>query len=211
MMFSIVSTAVVAGAALGLSAGIAPGPMFSLVLAQTLAHNLREGLKVAVAPLLTDGPIIVLSLCFMTAIAEHPTLLGAISLAGAAMLVHYGLDCLRFAGVDAETPQATPGSLKKAIIVNLLNPHPYMFWALVGAPMLVKSAEHGFAGPIAFLVAFYTCIVLAKSGLACIAARFKHVLRSSGYLLVMRVLGVSLFVFAFLFARDGLKAFGVDF
>ncbi len=27
----------------------------------------------------------------------------------------------------------TAGSVKKGIITNLLNPHPYMFWLLVGA------------------------------------------------------------------------------
>ncbi len=209
-MLSVVFTGIAAGAALGLSAGIAPGPMFSLVLAQTLTHNVWEGIKVALAPLVTDGPIIVLSLVCMTVLATYPAVIGVIGLAGAAMLVYYGLDCFRFSGTETDALPRSPGSFKKAIVVNLLNPHPYMFWALVGAPMLVKSAKTGFAGPVAFLVAFYVCIVLAKTGLACLAARFKSVLNSAGYLLVMRILGVSLFIFALLFARDGLRSFGID-
>ena len=50
-------SALTAGILLGLSAGFAPGPLLTLVIAQTLKHNVREGIKVALAPLISDFPI----------------------------------------------------------------------------------------------------------------------------------------------------------
>jgi len=45
----------------GFNAGISPGSLSTLIIAQTLRHNLREGMKVAIAPILTDAPIVAAS------------------------------------------------------------------------------------------------------------------------------------------------------
>jgi len=50
------------GIAFGSAGGLSPGPTMTLVVAQTLRHGLREGLKVAIAPLLTDAPIVILAI-----------------------------------------------------------------------------------------------------------------------------------------------------
>ena len=52
----------VSGVVFGASAGLSPGPLLTLVIRETLRHGTKEGLKVAAAPLLTDAPIIALSL-----------------------------------------------------------------------------------------------------------------------------------------------------
>ena len=41
------------GTVLGLSAGLAPGPLLTLVISETLQHDIRAGIKVAVAPFIT--------------------------------------------------------------------------------------------------------------------------------------------------------------
>lgn len=44
------------GIALGLSAGLSPGPLQAIVISETLLKGKKEGIKVALAPLLTDLP-----------------------------------------------------------------------------------------------------------------------------------------------------------
>jgi threonine/homoserine/homoserine lactone efflux protein len=63
-------TAVVSGVLLGPSAGLTPGPMLALVLAQTLLHGSREGCKVALTPLITDPPIIIVVLAIAAKLAQ---------------------------------------------------------------------------------------------------------------------------------------------
>jgi hypothetical protein len=46
------------GIIFGLSAGLAPGPLLMLVISDTLRHGIKAGVKVALAPVITDLPII---------------------------------------------------------------------------------------------------------------------------------------------------------
>jgi hypothetical protein len=55
-----------------------------------------------------------------------------------------------------------------------------------------------------FLGVFYACIVGAKVATALITGRFRQFLSSRAYRLLMAGLGLSLFYFAFCFARQGL-------
>ena len=49
------------GLSLGLSAGLAPGPLLALVIQRSLQNGLASGLRVALAPLITDLPIVALA------------------------------------------------------------------------------------------------------------------------------------------------------
>ena len=40
------------GTILGLSAGFAPGPLLALVISETLQHDIKSGVKVALAPII---------------------------------------------------------------------------------------------------------------------------------------------------------------
>jgi threonine/homoserine/homoserine lactone efflux protein len=94
-------------------------------------------------------------------------------------------------------------SLRKGVITNLLNPHPYLFWIGVGAPLLVRGyQEHGPAAPMLFLGAFYACIVLAKVSLALLAARSRMFLRGRAYGLLLKALALLLAAFGLLLLRD---------
>jgi hypothetical protein len=76
-------TARASGAFLGLSCGLAPGPLLALMLAQTLRHGPREGCKIALAPLIIDAPIILVTLVLAAKLAQLRPLLGGVALAGA--------------------------------------------------------------------------------------------------------------------------------
>ena len=52
----------VLGAGIGLVAGVSPGPVLTLVVAETLKGGWLRGAAVAAGPLLADGPIILLAI-----------------------------------------------------------------------------------------------------------------------------------------------------
>lgn len=197
--FSLVLT----GAGLGLASGLSPGPLMALVLAQTLAHGPREGVKVAAAPLLTDAPIILLALAVAGAASGKSALLGAITLAGCLFLLHCAAGCLRWSPPQGQArPSASPASLRKGVLANLLNPAPYLFWTTVGAPLITRAGETGWGGVALFLGSFSLSIVGSKAALALLTARFGPLLGSRGYAWLMRGLGVMLLAYAGFFARD---------
>lgn len=195
-----------AGAGLGLASGLSPGPLMALVLAQTLAHGPREGMKVAAAPLLTDAPIILLALAVASTTSGKDALLGAITLAGCLFLLHCAWGCLRWTPPRDEAQASAgpdgPGSLKKGVLANLLNPAPYLFWTTVGAPLITRAGQSGWGGVALFLGSFSLSIVGSKAALALLTGRFGPLLGSRGYGWVMRGLGLMLLLYAALFARD---------
>jgi threonine/homoserine/homoserine lactone efflux protein len=101
------------GVLLGLSAGLVPGPMLALVLTQSLRHGAREGCKVALVPLLTDAPIIVLTVALAAKAAEFQTALGVLSMAGGAFVLYLAFDAFRPARMDRDAAARRPKSLAK--------------------------------------------------------------------------------------------------
>ena len=198
-------TALATGAFLGLSCGLAPGPLLALVVAQTLRHGPREGCKIALTPLVTDAPIIVVALVLAAKLAELRPLLGIVSLAGGAFVLYLAWDSLRPARVDPEAPAEPPRSWFKGILTNLLSPHPWLFWLTVGAAILAKAIAQSWLVAVAFLFGFYLLLVGSKVMVALMAGRSRDLLAGRPYRVVMRVLAVLLGVFAILLFREGLR------
>ncbi|OFY11564.1 MAG: hypothetical protein A2X11_05320 [Bacteroidetes bacterium GWE2_42_24] len=193
------------GGVFGLSAGLSPGPLLTLVISETMKHNRRAGIRVAISPLITDLPIILFSLLIMDTISQYNTVLGIISFAGALFIGYLGYETIRIKGISVDDQQAKPESLKKGVIANFLNPHPYLFWCTIGAPMILQAFGISLITMVLFLVAFYVMLIGAKITIVLLVSRSKALLRQRGYVLTMRVLGIILFLFSLFFIRDGIS------
>lgn len=202
-------TALAAGVLLGFSAGLSPGPMLALVLAQALRHGAREGCKVALTPLVTDTPIIVVTLALASRLAQVRPLLGIFSIAGAMFVLYLAWESFNPVGQETEAAMEPPRSWFKGIVTNIFNPHPWVFWLTVGAAMLSKFMEQSWTVAAAFLFGFYVLLVGSKIGVALLAGRSRHLLAGRGYRVTMRVLAVLLATFALLLFREGLKHLGL--
>lgn len=201
------STAFLAGAALGLSAGISPGPLLALVIVQTLNYSVREGAKVAAAPLVTDLPIVLAALALTAGLAQHSRLLALLTLGGAGYLCHCALASLRFDPQPAVPADAQPKSVRKGALANLLNPSPYLFWGSVGAPLLAQCWTSGWALAALFLAGFYVCLIGSKVLVAWLTGRFGPVMGSPAYALAMRGLGLMLLGYAGWFGFEAWRLF----
>ncbi|MEW6186975.1 MAG: LysE family transporter [Thermodesulfobacteriota bacterium] len=197
------------GTLLGLSAGFAPGPLLTLVVSETLRHDYKAGIRVALSPLITDLPIILLTVFILERLAAFRPLLGVISLIGGVVLIYMAYQGFFVKGEEVTMGFQIPKSLTKGIIVNLTNPHPYLFWLSVGAPTIVKATTRGLTTAGAFLIGFYLFLVGSKVILALITGRSKSFLTGRWYLLTLKILALLLFLFALLVIREGLALFGI--
>lgn len=191
------------GIVLGLSAGLSPGPLMAFLLRESLSRSAAAGIRAACSPLATDLPIVAGSVLVLRELAAFEMVLGVISLAGAAFLVRLGWESVHTTALDA-TEGGAAATWWRGILVNLLSPHPYLFWITVGAPILVQAAVGGLAGPILFLAGFYVCLVGSKIVMAVTAARFRRVLGGRAYGLVMKGLGIALWLLALAFVVEGI-------
>ncbi len=170
LLFTFLAT----GTLLGLSAGFSPGPLFVLVLSETLRHRVGAGVRAALAPLVTDLPIVILALYAYSHLSEFESVLGYVSLAGSGFVAYLGYTSLVTEGVDLTVSDTAPRSLQKGVLVNFLSPHPYLFWFTVGAQTTFKAAAIDWFAPVAFMVSFYVCLVGSKIFLAVLAGKTRN-------------------------------------
>jgi threonine/homoserine/homoserine lactone efflux protein len=162
------------GLSMGLSAGMSPGPLLALVVTASLRNGLPGGLRVALSPFITDAPIIALAVFLIDRLP--PEALRWVGTSGGLVVMWMAVEILRSARA-AGLPGDAAGSgdprreLWRGVAVNALSPHPYLFWATVGAPTLVGGWRLSPWHALAFLMAFYALLVGSKMGVAWLVSR----------------------------------------
>lgn len=197
------------GTVLGLSAGLSPGPLLTLLISETLQHNIQSGVRVALAPIITDLPIIILTLLVLSKLSGFHNLLGIISLAGGLFILAMGYESMRTKGIELSTQESGPKSLTKGVLANALNPHPYLFWFSVGAPTMAKAMSLNISALLAFMISFYTFLVGSKILLAILIGKSKSFMSGRVYIYTMRFLGILMVLLAVVLFHDGLKLLGL--
>ena len=197
------------GAILGLTAGFAPGPLLALVISETLQHNIRAGFKVALAPVITDLPIVILTLFILVKLSSFHNVLGIISCMGGFFVFYLGYQGIRTKGIELNSQEDGSSSWTKGIIANVLNPHPYLFWFSVGGPTVTKAMNQGIFAPFAFIGSFYILLVGSKIVIALLVGKSRSFLTGNAYIYTMRFLGLLLCVLAIVLFYDGLKLLGI--
>lgn len=199
----------IAGITLGFIAGISPGPLLVLVITETIKHNRKEGIKIALVPLISDLPIVLFSVFVVYKLSNSDILLGIISFLGAAFLLFLAWENIRVKSIEVNLNNEKTRTIKKGVIANFLSPHPYLFWMLVGAPISIKAYNQSIICAVLFIVGFYIFIVGTKIGVAIISEKSKNILSSRSYIVIVKVLGFILLLFSFILIKDGLSFLGI--
>jgi len=176
---------------------------------EQIEAELKAGVRVALAPILTDLPIIILTLFFLAKLSRFHHVLGAISILGACFILYLGIKNIKTTGVNPEQDPSPLRSLQKGIFVNALSPYPYLFWFTVGGPTTMKAMEVSLIAAIYFIGSFYVLLVGAKIVLAVLVGQSRSFLQGNIYISIMRLLGVVLIVLACILLRDGLHLLNI--
>lgn len=205
MFFDVSVPYLTMGAFFGLTAGISPGPLLTLVITETLRHNKKEGIKVALAPLITDLPIILVTSLIFSRITQYNLLLAIISFLGGIYFAWLGYETIKARGIDIDSGNPKPDSLKKGIIANFLNPNPYIFWLTAGIPNAFRAYDKSLMTVILYFMLFYLMLTGSKILVAILSERSKSFLKGSIYRITMIVLGSALLAFSVYFFYEGIK------
>ncbi len=158
---------VLAAFVLGVTAGIQPGPLSALVIREASNKGFAAGAVASFAPMATDLPLILAAVLLLRPLSDYPAALTALSVAGAAYCCWLAWETWTLPALAAAKSAPAAGSFRQAVMVNLLNPNPYVFWFTVGGAYLTR----GIAEAVTFAVVFLVAIVSTKAGIAWVAAR----------------------------------------
>lgn len=189
------------GAALGFAAGVSPGPLLTLVVASALERGFGAGARVALAPVLTDAPIVLVALYLLKDLPE--LFLRGVTVVGGLFVIYLGLRTARLAYRPPAPGGASPATdLWRGALVNFFNPHPWLFWMSAGGPLLVAGWRLAPWRGIGFLAGFYLFIVGTKLAVAGLAARGRRLLSEAWYPRVLAAAALLLVVLGLLLLRQ---------
>ncbi len=149
------------GLALGFAAAIQPGPFQAYLISRSLSDGWRQTLLAALAPLVSDGPIVALVLLVISQVP--PWFEGILSLAGGLFVLYLAWEAYRSWRADVSPDTATSAggtrSLWRAALTNALSPGPYLFWSLVTGPILLQGWRERPLNGLGFLAGFYAAMI----------------------------------------------------
>lgn len=202
MLAGVESLAV--GLAMGLAAGISPGPLLVLVIVQTLRSGVKAGVVTALAPLVSDAIVVAVTLLVLSRMPAW--VLPAIGVIGGGYLIWIAWETWQAAtqplDTDATMPLSSGAALRRALVVNLASPHPWLSWGTVLGPLVLATAKAGVGLAALFVAAFYLMLVGSKVALALAVARGRRMVTGGAYLWVMRGAAALLVVLALLLIWD---------
>ena len=182
---------IIIGSGLAFTAAISPGPFQAYLFSRVTAIGWRRTLPASLAPLISDGPIALLALLLLGRLS--PLFQNILQVTGGLFLIFLAWRTLRQwqqPQTDAVSSQdQTPRTLFEAVLVNLLNPNPYLGWTLVLGPIVVAAWQEAPSAGVAVVVAFYTTMVLMLAMLIILFGTAQYVgQRYQRYLLLLSAL-----------------------
>jgi len=144
------------------TAVVQPGPFQVFLLSQTLSKGWRRTLPAAFGPLISDIPVIVIVLLLLTTVP--PYFISILQIAGGLFLLYLSFNAYKtwkdFNSIKTPLPHSDKKTLLGAVMVNLLNPNPYLGWSLVLGPLLLKGWHQNPVNGIVLLAGFYITLTL---------------------------------------------------
>jgi threonine/homoserine/homoserine lactone efflux protein len=156
---------IIQGIGYGFAAAVQPGPFQTYIISQSLARGWKKALPTAFAPLISDGPIIVICLFVLSQVPGW--FAQVLYIVGGSFVLYLAYGAYRtWKAFDPNAPLPEAGtqqSVLKAALTNLLNPNPYIYWTLVTGPILLTAWREAPINGIGFLAGFYATLILGLS------------------------------------------------
>lgn len=155
------------GIGYGFAAAVQPGPLQTYLISQALLKGWRKSLPSALAPLVSDGPII--ALCLLVLSQVPVGFQRFLYIAGGSFVLYLAYGTYKswkhFDPYLSANEPGSKGSLLKAALTNTLAPGAYIFWTLVTGPILIRGWRETPINGISLLVGFYVTMIVSLAAM----------------------------------------------
>jgi len=186
------------GTSYAFAAAVQPGPLQTYIISQVLKKGWKASIPLAFSPIISDIPISILILYLLSNVPD--IFINGLRIIGGLFLFFLAYK----AYISWKTYIETENSLDKnskltffnAVLVNLLNPGPYIGWSLILGPLVLEAWSLSPKIGIALIFCFYSTMIIT---LICIIILFGFA-RELGPKVSKSIIGIS---------SIGLFAFGI--
>ena len=158
---------IIFGITYAFAAAVQPGPFQTYIISQTLRQGWKRTLPAAFSPLLSDIPILIVTLLLLSRVGQG--FFRFLHCGGGMFLLYLSYRSFKawrnFNAERALGVQSGHQTLFHAAGVNLLNPNPYIGWSLIMGPLFLKGWRETPVHGISLLVAFYCTMIISLAGI----------------------------------------------
>jgi threonine/homoserine/homoserine lactone efflux protein len=172
---------------------VQPGPFQVFLFSQSLTNGWRKTIPLVFAPLMSDLPIIILVLFVLTKVPHEALLI--LQCFGGVFLLYLALSAYKtwyYFNQNVNQDISPQQNIFKAVMINLLNPNPYLAWSLVMGPLLIKGWSENQVYGIILLIGFYSSMIIFSMAMVI----FFAATRNLGQKVIRISVGISVFAFA---------------
>ena len=151
------------GIGFGFAAASQIGPFQTFLISQALTRGWKRALPGAFAPLLSDGPIILLSVLVLSQLPEWAQ--RGMYILGGLFVLYLAYGSFRswrnFDETVAHPELSDQQTIFKAALTNALSPGAYLFWMFVTGPILVRGWRETPVNGLGLLIGFYAAFIFS--------------------------------------------------
>ncbi|MEM3596718.1 MAG: LysE family transporter [Candidatus Bathyarchaeia archaeon] len=140
-----------------LSGVMSPGPLFAVTIAKS-SRDKNAGVLISVGHGIVEFPLMFLIYLGFNWILASLFVQKAIGFVGGILMVYLGFKMLKTRReVGSESPFLKYGSIVSGILATAGNPYFLLWWATIGAFLVMNAASFGHIGFLLFAVVHWSC------------------------------------------------------
>jgi threonine/homoserine/homoserine lactone efflux protein len=191
---------------ISLTGVMAPGPLSAVTVGKGSAAP-HAGALVAVGHAIVEFPLMTAIFFGFGYFFSIPYVKPAIGIAGGVYLLFMAVGMfrsIRNGGVDATSDMRSP--VAAGAVLSIANPYFLIWWATVGAAMVMQAAGFGVAGLVIFMIAHWLCDLGWSWFLSALSYRGGRFFGNNFQKAVFAVSGVVLVVFGGKFLLEAVQS-----
>ncbi|HOU36308.1 MAG TPA: LysE family transporter [Candidatus Omnitrophota bacterium] len=149
---------------IALSGALAPGPLLAAVISKSASHGAKTGPLFILGHALVELAMVTLIVLGFAQFMNHPVVLKAVALSGAAILVYFGISLmasLKTASLEPDACRMRSGNLAlMGVTMSLSNPYWSIWWLTIGMGLVLAAQKRGIIG----IAVFFLGHILADLG-----------------------------------------------
>jgi len=195
------------GFGVGMSGAIAPGPLFTATIKDSLKHGPLSGPMICIGHLLIEVPIVIGLALGVSYIINIPIVRALIGLMGGVGLFYMGIQIIKERKKFEKVSEATLKSiatdkkklkhdllspLKTGFIFTVFNPAIFIWWATIGNSLVMRGLAIGFIGVLLLFIGHWFADLSWYSFLSFSVSKGKKFISPKVYEVILLVCGAFL-------------------
>ncbi len=192
---------------ISLSGVMGPGPMTAVTVGKG-SESPYAGALVAVGHGIVEFPLMVFIFYGFGYFLSQSYVKAAIALVGGLFLLVMAVGMFRdIRRAEINSTRYSGSAIAAGVLLSLGNPYFLVWWATVGATLILRSVSFGLLGFLLFAVLHWSCDLLWCSLLSAISFKGGQFLGRGFQKVVFAICGVLLLVFGAKFILDAIQVF----